>query len=151
MHFAGYHTKVDLATDALAERSKAVAQGAIPKGRGFEPHRRHFRLLHQRNLTSRMGDRWGITERSHCLRGLMTSAQGARCPGFNAQRKPLFLTLSCLILFLGADHSEPPCPRSDKRWVVAICLASENSATGTRTRVARVRAEYPNQLDYSGP
>ena len=25
-----------------------------------------------------------------------------------------------------------------------------NSATGTRTRVARVRAEYPNQLDYSG-
>ena len=28
--------------------------------------------------------------------------------------------------------------------------ASQNSATGTRTRVARVRAEYPNQLDYSG-
>ena len=24
------------------------------------------------------------------------------------------------------------------------------SATGTRTWVARVRAEYPNQLDYSG-
>jgi len=28
--------------------------------------------------------------------------------------------------------------------------ASKHSATGTRTRVARVRAEYPNQLDYSG-
>ena len=27
---------------------------------------------------------------------------------------------------------------------------SKNSATGTRTRVARVRAAYPNQLDYSG-
>ena len=26
----------------------------------------------------------------------------------------------------------------------------QNSATGTRTQVARVRAEYPNQLDYSG-
>ena len=26
----------------------------------------------------------------------------------------------------------------------------KNSATGTRARVARVRAEYPNQLDYSG-
>ena len=25
-----------------------------------------------------------------------------------------------------------------------------SSAAGTRTRVARVRAEYPNQLDYSG-
>ena len=24
--------------DSLAERSKAVAQGAIPQGRGFEPH-----------------------------------------------------------------------------------------------------------------
>ena len=30
--------------DSLAERSKAVAQGAIPKGRGFEPHRCHFTL-----------------------------------------------------------------------------------------------------------
>ena len=29
-------------------------------------------------------------------------------------------------------------------------FAVPNSATGTRTRVARVRAEYPNQLDYSG-
>ena len=27
---------------------------------------------------------------------------------------------------------------------------AQNSATGTQTRVARVRAEYPNQLDYSG-
>ena len=26
----------------------------------------------------------------------------------------------------------------------------KHSATGTRIRVARVRAEYPNQLDYSG-
>ena len=29
-------------------------------------------------------------------------------------------------------------------------LATKISAAGTRTRVARVRAEYPNQLDYSG-
>ncbi len=29
-------------------------------------------------------------------------------------------------------------------------LQQANSATGTRTRVARVRAEHPNQLDYSG-
>ena len=31
-----------------------------------------------------------------------------------------------------------------------IAMPENNSATGTRTRVARVRAEYPNQLDYSG-
>ena len=41
------------------------------------------------------------------------------------------------------------------RVCVCVCLLAsrpgfENSATGTRTRVARVRAEYPNQLDYSG-
>ena len=36
------HLDIVAAKDALAERSKAVAQGAIPKGRGFEPHRRHF-------------------------------------------------------------------------------------------------------------
>ena len=28
-------------------------------------------------------------------------------------------------------------------------LAHKSSATGTRTQVARVRAEYPDQLDYS--
>ena len=28
--------------------------------------------------------------------------------------------------------------------------AKTNSATGTRTQVARVKAEYPSQLDYSG-
>ena len=34
----------------------------------------------------------------------------------------------------------------------ASCPAqyAQTSATGTRTRVARVRAEYPSQLDYSG-
>ena len=31
-----------------------------------------------------------------------------------------------------------------------IELLKKNSAAGTRTRVARVKAEYPNQLDYSG-
>ena len=30
------------AQDSLAERSKAVAQGAIPQGRGFEPHSCHL-------------------------------------------------------------------------------------------------------------
>ena len=30
------------------------------------------------------------------------------------------------------------------------CQGLTTSAAGTRTRVARVRAEYPNQIDYSG-
>ena len=32
----------------------------------------------------------------------------------------------------------------------SVAECNKYSATGTRTRVARVRAEYPNQLDYSG-
>ena len=42
--------------------------------------------------------------------------------------------------------------RADKGClgVPSFNLGNTNSATGTRTRVARVRAEYPNQLDYSG-
>jgi hypothetical protein len=38
-----YIIKDTIITDSLAERSKAVALGAIPKGRGFEPHSCHFR------------------------------------------------------------------------------------------------------------
>ena len=41
-HSAAEMLKLASNHDTLAERSKAVAQGAIPKGRGFEPHRCHF-------------------------------------------------------------------------------------------------------------
>ena len=34
-------TKMQSPQDSVAERSKAVAQGVIPKGRGFEPHSCH--------------------------------------------------------------------------------------------------------------
>ena len=37
-----FQIRMKVLKDALAERSEAVAQGAIPKGRGFEPHRCHF-------------------------------------------------------------------------------------------------------------
>ena len=33
---------------------------------------------------------------------------------------------------------------------IATGSSAKCSAAGTRTRVARVKAEYPNQLDYSG-
>ena len=45
--------------------------------------------------------------------------------------------------------SSPPCWPSFSRSGKLRCH-KQISATGTRTRVARVRAEYPNQLDYSG-
>ena len=35
-------------------------------------------------------------------------------------------------------------------YVVFCKSGDQNSDAGTRTRVARVKAEYPNQLDYIG-
>ena len=40
--------------------------------------------------------------------------------------------------------------RNDFAVSLQAARAPRNSATGTRTRIARVRAEYANQLDYSG-
>jgi len=37
----GLTYSLSLPQDSLAERSKAVAEGAIPQGRGFEPHSCH--------------------------------------------------------------------------------------------------------------
>ena len=41
-------------------------------------------------------------------------------------------------------------PASPITFAQRFDVSGKYSATGTRTRVARVRAEYPNQLDYSG-
>ena len=50
--------------------------------------------------------------------------------------------------FLTDAHSDS-LPTSQSS-ICRLATLAQNSATGTRTRVARVRAEYPNQLDYSG-
>ena len=42
------------------------------------------------------------------------------------------------------------CEKNQKDSTARCFIALSNSPTGTRTRVTRVRAEYPNQLDYSG-
>ena len=47
-------------------------------------------------------------------------------------------------------HALPHTPHSAVYIDMHGCGAVSYSATGTRARVARVRAEYPNQLDYSG-
>ena len=53
---------------------------------------------------------------------------------------------------IGKTSRQISFPKSATAGSVALSFFSLciNSATGTRTRVARVRAEYPNQLDYSG-
>ena len=54
---------------------------------------------------------------------------------------------------LASPLAAPTCTYRSSVLRRAACIQHarrENSATGTRTRVARVRAEYPNQLDYSG-
>ena len=49
-----------------------------------------------------------------------------------------------------ARGSDRATPAVSAHTVWLVVGATKFSATGTRTRVARVRAEYPNQLDYSG-
>ena len=53
---------------------------------------------------------------------------------------------------LGFQVSSPQVsnPQVPGLQLSGLQLPAANSATGTRTRVTRVRAEYPNQLDYSG-
>ena len=55
-------------------------------------------------------------------------------------------------------HTQHPRLDSMEGWCACIDITMQHepqpenrhSVTGTRTRVARVRAEYPSQLDYSG-
>ena len=48
----GECVQMPLQQDSLAERSKAVAQGAIPQGRGFEPRSCH--LGHYYNMLMKL-------------------------------------------------------------------------------------------------
>ena len=49
------------------------------------------------------------------------------------------------------NSTEPNRTQPDRsNWRQRLFTVVRSSATGTRTQVARVKAEYPNQLDYSG-
>ena len=63
----------------------------------------------------------------------------------NADQKQTFLPHWFVVLLPTLLESE-----KNLTQVNAAVHAINNSGTGTRTRVARVRAEYPNQLDYTG-
>ena len=52
--------------------------------------------------------------------------------------------------FLGNASPISECGRVSISAIHCLRKLLRNSATGTRTQVARVRAEYPNQLDYGG-
>ena len=85
--------------DTLAERSKAVAQGAIPKGRGFEPHRCHFlgEALEHRKLQRAAGAQNAAT----CFGPIpfafavesRTQQAGMARPAQSAERKALHLVV----------------------------------------------------------
>ena len=48
--------------DSLAERSKAVAQGAIPQGRGLEPHSCHILQLGKEAGDAESSERYALPE-----------------------------------------------------------------------------------------
>ena len=57
---------------------------------------------------------------------------------------------SCLLCVTSRTYHKWMKSQYKMTFICVQTLTPQNSATGTRTRVARVRAEYPNQLDYSG-
>ena len=81
----------------------------------------------------------------------------------NGKHGPFLATSTCVSLLVGLSAACLPGGLAVRRLAMAQGArpgstravgqpggGAEHSATGTRTRVARVRAEYPNQLDYSG-
>ena len=67
------------------------------------------------------------------------------------KRFPRYVSLRLRAPFLHEEHKNSSGDIClGHRITERMCAFKLNSATGTRTRVARVRAEYPSQLDYSG-
>ena len=61
----------------------------------------------------------------------------------------IVITIMLLIVLntMTSDHDHQ-CDHH-RRWAAEEEVCDAYSATGTRARVARVRAEYPDQLDHS--
>ena len=87
-------------------------------------------------------------------------APAARCAGLILKELDRSLRAGCRLgawprgvapWRIGSCCAPPPAAVHGSSWMrIGRQQDPNNSATGTRTRVARVRAEYPNQLDYSG-
>ena len=60
------------------------------------------------------------------------------------------MPVACQIVFAKLFFVGPPSTFVGQIKRLQGRQRAQNSATGTRTRVTRARAEYPNQLDYSG-
>ena len=82
---------------------------------------------------------------------LMGGAGGWRGRGRELGRCPVICATAGARAGVCPVKAARPEPLGYRSLQAAAALhPSKNSATGTRARVARVRAEYPNQLDYSG-
>ena len=83
----------------------------------------------------------------------MASKNIGLCPqGFESPGCRLSLESAQALGFMRAGLARRRCQTAKEAANLFACGSKRhtNSATGTRTRVARVRAEHPNQLDYSG-
>ena len=80
-------------SDSLAERSKAVAQGAIPKGRGFEPHSCHFLPSGPSKIRSRRPDS-----------NLKAHIEKNKCTRRKTHRKDCYETIISLVIWGAYGH-----------------------------------------------
>ena len=78
--------------NSLAEWSKALASGASPQGRGFEPHSCHFEPSARWGLIEHRGDshsHYGTIAKSGEPRNIPPTAHSSKCPSSTARAYPL--------------------------------------------------------------
>ena len=104
-----------------------------------EASRFRARLPAKRRIVAAVGTKQAARKaRARALRGVDAgAAEAATAAGAGS-----FCTSAARASSARRARARRPLVRLENEW--------SYSATGTRTRVARVRAEYPSQLDYSG-
>ena len=131
--------------DTLAEWSKALASGASPQGRGFEPHRCHF---HARSLLRANSLQSTPVPYRAMLCGVM-SCLGVSCAAVPCHTVP-WRTVPCVHVCVGASGAPVCLPGGfsfDTGWPVRPNL---RTPCGTRTRNLRIRSPTPCPLGQGG-
>ena len=144
----GCHTQ-----DSLAEWSKALAQGASPQGRGFEPHSCHYcssfslyvELLHR--LAGWLARHYASSRPSE-LQKRGTQALGSRTKRLGAKRQPINVidaqcwrpnSVGCARTAVAADGSPSGCALTTPLHLILDCSPRHPRHThNTPSRWARV-------------
>ena len=129
--------------DGLAEWSKALASGASPKGRGFEPHSRHFKSLESSTQTR------PSTAHADMNQTVCQSATHERRLHYGDSTRchdELMFTLATQLISVHQTNSpclvkgRPTCcPTASARWVAQVHAKRQRQI---QIRIATPESEY---------